>query len=256
MHCYSLLESAVFLFAHQDDEYGVFHAISSEIEIGREVWCLYLTDGGDKSELRNIESLKVLRGLGVSESNILFIGKEYYVSDCSLVAKLEILAPHIENLFRNIPMLKVVYIPAWEGGHPDHDALHFLVVHLMNDLGRIEDVYQFPLYHGYNCKKFFYRVMSPLPDNGMVIRQFIPILCRIKYLLKCFRYRSQAVSWIGLFPFVAISYLINGYQCLQKTCFNRLYKRPHEGTLYYEARRFSTWEELHRKCCEFRNRLN
>ncbi len=60
--------SALFLFAHQDDEFGVFQKIIDEVGKGRAVYCVYFTDGrfGKVSaQCRNQESLAVLLRLGV-----------------------------------------------------------------------------------------------------------------------------------------------------------------------------------------------
>jgi len=65
--------SALFLFAHQDDEFGVFQKIMDEQRQGRHVYCAYLTDGafaGQSSLRRNRESLTVLTKLGVQEEDI------------------------------------------------------------------------------------------------------------------------------------------------------------------------------------------
>lgn len=35
----------IYLFAHQDDEYGVFNAIEKSVAAGRQPVCIYLTNG-------------------------------------------------------------------------------------------------------------------------------------------------------------------------------------------------------------------
>ena len=41
----SVANSALFLFAHQDDEFGVMHQIEKEIKSGSTVYCVYATTG-------------------------------------------------------------------------------------------------------------------------------------------------------------------------------------------------------------------
>ena len=40
---------SVFLFAHQDDEFGVFFQLERERLAGRRVCCIFVTDGGATS---------------------------------------------------------------------------------------------------------------------------------------------------------------------------------------------------------------
>ena len=56
-----------------------------------------------------------------------------------------------------------VYLPAWEGGHQDHDAGHLLGLSLAAPGLRLR---QFPLYQGAGLPGPFFRVMAPLPGNG------------------------------------------------------------------------------------------
>ena len=37
--------SVLFLFAHQDDEFGVMHQIEQEVKAGASVYCAYATSG-------------------------------------------------------------------------------------------------------------------------------------------------------------------------------------------------------------------
>jgi LmbE family N-acetylglucosaminyl deacetylase len=249
------LGSSLFFFAHQDDEFGVFHSIATEQKLGREVWCLYLTSGGDNANRRNTESLRVLSDMGVSSSRILFSGQDLGVEDGRLLYSMEALAKWLNAFISTVTELRAVYVPAWEGGHPDHDALHFLVTYMMHDRGEIELVRQFPLYNSWKCVRPFFRVMSPLDDNGEVVRYDIELLARARYILYCLRYPSQIVSWLGLFPFVALSYSLSGCQYLQKVNVFRLHTRPHLGQLYYEARGFATWQEVERNLAKFRSTL-
>ena len=70
-----------YLFAHQDDEFGVYIDISNKIKKNN-IYVIYLTSGYKnkiiKSKLskRDKESLGVLKEIGVKEKNIYFFGKE------------------------------------------------------------------------------------------------------------------------------------------------------------------------------------
>lgn len=75
----SIEPTALFLFAHQDDECGIFQIIANELREGNHVYCAYLTDGdfnGVSPQRRNRESLNVLMKLGVQHQNVYFTGQE------------------------------------------------------------------------------------------------------------------------------------------------------------------------------------
>lgn len=251
--------TALFLFAHQDDEFGVFQRIVDEKRQGRRVLCAYLTTGGLSGALslrRNYESLAVLAKLGVQEENVFFVGHTLSIPDGGLLDHLELAADWIARWISDAQAIKAVYIPAWEGGHHDHDALHGVSVYVAQEAGLINTVRQFPLYNRYRCKGPFFRVLLPLPLNGDIEKISLPWINRLQFLRYCLSYPSQATTWVGLFPFVLLHYILYGTQALQPVSRERLYRRPHEGPLYYERRQFCTWEKMSTRLLEFTDRRN
>src|SRR5690606_24002648 len=126
----------------------VFQALVDELHDGSTVYCAYLTDGsyGGCSPLqRNQESLKVLTDIGVSASNIVFAGAEQAIADGALPAHLGTCADWLRSWFGGFTGISAIYVPAWEGGHQDHDALHAAVVSVADSLGLVQYVWQFPL---------------------------------------------------------------------------------------------------------------
>jgi LmbE family N-acetylglucosaminyl deacetylase len=235
---------ALFLFPHQDDEFGVFHQIESERDRARTVCCVYFTTGVAAAESpaqRNAESLRVLRALAVSESNIHFLGSQLGISDGALPHHTLAVAAWIEKTLLENPSVATVYVPAWEGGHSDHDALHACALQALRASASTAQCFQFPLYHAASCVGPFFRVLSPLAANGYVTRTHISIPKRLRYLGLLFVYRSQWKSWLGLFPFVLLHMIFSGTQALQPVHAQRLSESPHAGLLYYEKRKFSTW---------------
>lgn len=239
--------SALFLFAHQDDEFGIFQKIMEEKRIGRRVFCAYLTDGafdGQSSLRRNRESLGVLTHLGVKESDIFFAGHTLAIPDGGLLDYSELAIEWISNWIAHCQKVSAIYVPAWEGGHHDHDALHAFGVIVAEKAGLTNVVRQFPLYNGYKCAGPLFRVLLPLPLNGDIEVIKVPWDNRLRFLRYCLSYPSQAITWVGLFPFVLFHYFFYGTQVLQSVSRERLRHRPHSGPLYYERRRFSTWEKM------------
>ena len=246
--------TALFLFAHQDDEFGVFQKIIDEQRIGRRVFCAYLTAGvfeGKSPLRRNRESLAVLKQLRVQEEDIFFAGHRLSIPDGGLPDHLDSAIEWIEDWFAGCQRVAAIYLPAWEGGHHDHDALHAIGVILAEKTGRLKVMRQFPLYNGYQCAGPFFRVLLPLPMNGP--REVIKMTFanRLRFLRYCLSYRSQMSSWIGLFPFVLLHYIFFGTQTLQAVSLERIQHRPHAGPLYYETRSFYSWEKMFERLMVF-----
>jgi len=238
--------TALFLFAHQDDEFGVFQQILNEQQEGRMVLCAYLTDGGSPGvspAVRNAESLRVLAALGVPEKNVIFAGEQLGIRDAALPENMPVAEKFLRRILGEYAVERI-YVTAWEGGHHDHDALHAVTVRLSYALGRQAEVSQYSLYHGKNCPGPFFSVLRPLSENGMVDKQVISFKNRLRFLSYCLSYPSQRKTWIGLFPFVFMRYLFSPYQELQGVSIERLKCRPHGGDLYYEKRKFFTWSRM------------
>lgn len=238
---------SVFLLAHQDDEYGVFESMLREREEGTRVQVAYLTTGvprGGAPEVRNEESLRVLARLGVPPQNVYFAGAELGISDGTLHEHLPTVIDWLSNRFVCRQDVQRVYVPAWEGGHPDHDALHAAAVIAARESSATGRLRQFPLYNAHRCPGPFFRVMAPLADNGTVERLPIPWRRRLRFIGHCMSYPSQIKSWFGLLPFAALHYLIAGEERVQPVSDTRLGQRPHAGALYYEKRRFCTWSQM------------
>lgn len=238
--------AALFLFAHQDDEFGVFQQILNEQQNGRMVLCAYLTDGaspGVRPAVRNAESLHVLAALGVLEKNVMFAGERLGIRDATLPEHMSAVEKCLRGILDSYAVERI-YVTAWEGGHHDHDALHAVTVQLCYALGRQAEVSQFSLYNGKNRPGPFFSVLKPISENGVVNKQTISFKNRLRFLRYCLSYPSQRKTWIGLLPFVAMRYLFSPCQELQEVSIERLKSRPHSGKLYYEKRNFFTWARM------------
>ena len=239
--------SALFLFAHQDDEFGVFERIAACRRQGLRVVCAYLTDGQtatSSAATRNAESLAALTKLGVAAEDVHFAGQSLGIGDARLPLHMDAAGHWIGAwIDRHFP-IDALHVTAWEGGHHDHDALHALTTVLAAQRGLLARTWQFSLYQASGLPGPLFRVLAPLPANGPVTRTPIGWSARRHYLRLCLSYPSQRMTWVGLFPMVLLHYLLHGAQTLQPVALARLAERPHAGPLYYEKRRFFTWERL------------
>jgi LmbE family N-acetylglucosaminyl deacetylase len=238
--------SVLFLFAHQDDEIGVLHQIEMEVKSGASVYCAYTTSGvvsGANPQRRNAESRHVLESLGIDPKQIFFQGEKLNVPDGQALVNIAKLYAWLDTWTKHHQPLRTIYAPAWEGGHPDHDVLHAVTVHIQSS--RSETIlWQYPLYNSNGLRWGFFKVLTPLVMNGDVLRQCIPWSARWRHLRLCLSYRSQAKSWLGLYPFVLWHYIFKGWQSLQLASLNRLQQRPHPGQLYYEFRGSTDWQKV------------
>lgn len=232
---------ALFLFAHQDDEFGVYHAIDLCVARGQQVVCAYLTRGAAR---RNDESIAVLTAMGVAREDIVFAGDALAIDDGSLPAHLARAGTWIDSWFDSFDAIGQVCVTAWEGGHHDHDALHVLALHAAERRALLPRLRQYSLYNGHRLPGRLFRVLSPLAANGAVDSMPIPWPSRLRHLRQCLRYPSQRKTWFGLFPFVLVHYLLRGVQQLQPVSIARLAQKPHAGALFYERRFGFSWEQM------------
>lgn len=235
--------NTLFLFAHQDDEYGVFAKLHEHCRRGDAVHCAYLTDGGPLAPRRCRESLAVLADLGVATAHVHFPGCDGSWRDGRLYEHYADCCRWLARLLAGLAPVGDVYVPAWEGGHQDHDTVHAAAVAAVARMEQPARLWQFPLYNGYRCSLPLFRTMLPLPGNGPVRRDPIPPALRPRYARLCLRYPSQWKTWLGLFIPVALRYLVTGAQQTQAVPPQRR-GRPHEGPMLYERRGSCTWETL------------
>lgn len=238
---------ALFLFAHQDDEFGVLQHIAGYRARGLRVACAYLTDGRTAradSVRRNAESRAVLQGLGVDPADIAFAGEELGIGDAQLPLHLARADAWIGRWLDSHVAIEALHVTAWEGGHHDHDALHALAVHQADTRGLLARTWQYSLYQAEGLGGPLFRVLAPLAANGPVASIAIPWRDRLRNLRCCLAYPSQLTTWVGLFPPVAWHYLVRGTESLQPVAPARLLERPHAGALYYEKRKFFTWDRM------------
>ncbi|MET7014112.1 PIG-L deacetylase family protein [Uliginosibacterium flavum] len=250
----SIIAARLFLFPHQDDEFAVFDLLENCGEDGVVPLCVFLTCspcGSGATAIRNSESMRVLRRLGVGDDRILFVGENLGVVDCRVSDRMGVIADWLHDFLVSHEEISEIFIPAWEGGHPDHDSVHALVLSVAVRLNRAVKILQYPLYNGRGVPGGMFRIISPLPENGPCCFRDVSAWRRVCFLALCFQYRSQWRSWIGLFPALVWRYIRNDHLALQETEIFRVHEPPHAGPLYYERRGFARWDVLGPKISRF-----
>lgn len=244
-----VMASHIFIFAHPDDEFGVFALLESIISRGNRAIVIYLTNGAYQKQsalIRNEESIKVLAKIGVPSQDIHFIGYQLGIEDGFLVEHLDLAYQATVKLLTASGEITGLYLPAWEGGHQDHDAAHIAGLAAARRMGLGEMVYQYPLYHGKSLPWILFRIQNPITENGQVTKSPVSAKSRFRHLGYCLGYLSQWKTWVGIFPFKILEAMMDGHQKLQRAQFSRVWLRPHAGPLLYEKRNMYSYTEFSR----------
>jgi hypothetical protein len=202
------------------------------------------------------ESRAVLGKLGVAAEDVHFLGCELGISDTLLFRRTVDAYEATRYLIARWEPGPRILMPAWEGGHPDHDAAHLIGLMLARESDAAAEVFQFSVYHGCGLPGSLFRVLSPLPGNGSVVERDVLWIDRLRYLRYCLSYPSQWTTWIALFPLVLANYIIVGKQRLQSVDPTRVRQPPHGGVLLYERRGFCTWAEFAEATQQVRAAIN
>ena len=135
----------LFLFAHPDDEVLISGTMKLLVGAEAEVHAAWATSGDKfvKREIRESELQRSMDILGLDESRIHLLR----FPDLGMVAMMEEAA---ESATRLLSAIKpdIIFANAYEGGHPDHDAVNFLAYESSARLGVTPDLFEFPLYNG------------------------------------------------------------------------------------------------------------
>jgi len=233
----------VIVFAHPDDEFAVFPWIERLHAAGGRIACLWLTDGGwggQDCRIRMQESREVLASMGLPADDLRFVGSEWQVPDGELDQRMAAVDAQLQALAPHFHRFQEVWMPAWEGGHSDHDATHLLATRFATTIGARP--WQFPLYHGEGLPGPWFRVLSPLAANGPFRTLVTTAAERWRSVRRCLAYRSQRKSFLGLLPFYILRLLSSRAFVLQPVDAARTAGTPHAGRLLYERRGGPSWE--------------
>lgn len=243
-------KNIVYLFAHQDDEFGVFIDIYKNIK-NNNIHIFYLTNGDtkiiNKLELskRDHESIKVLTKLGVKKKNIIFLGKSLGITCNRLYLNLDKVYNELLKNLKKIGKISSLTTHSWEGGHEDHDACNLIGRKAAFKNNILTKSFQFYLYNSYKTKLIFFRVFNPLTNKGKKIKSKLSE--RFFFISLLFTYKTQYKIWFGLYPFIIFHYLFNGHNFLSKLQKTFKIIKPHKGKLLYEKRKFCKFKDFKMK---------
>lgn len=243
------------VMAHPDDEFAIFPWLADAARAGRRVHCVWLTDGAfgaQSAQRRADESIRTLQQFGIAPDSMTFLGQLHGIPDGHLHEMLPLAVRELESLASRLPPPLQVLLPAWEGGHQDHDASHLAAIAASRSVAGAQ-LWQYSLYHGAGLRGPFFRVLSPLQQNGSTTTLPTTMAERASFVRACLGYRSQWKSFLGLLPFYALRLLRRDAFALQPVEPARTGERPHPGPMLYERRTHLTWSDFANATRDFRH---
>jgi LmbE family N-acetylglucosaminyl deacetylase len=237
---------SIFLLPHQDDELFLAPIIKDAKQLRFPVVVVYLTDGaaGARPDIRNAESRQVLRALGVDVAQeVVFLGQEIGVPDGFIDQHFVRIHRALVELAGRYSGVTAIYAPAWEGGHPDHDAAHTLAVGLCSACGVGTLAFQVPFYRKSPYPLLSLAVWAPLPANGPVAWISVGRRERLKTFLMIRFFPSQLKYFVNLGPLMLVNIMTRSGVPLQRATLARLRERPTQNRLLYPSDRFDRLAE-------------
>lgn len=239
-------QALIVLLPHPDDEFAVFPFLSQAHLEGRPLHLRWMTDGalgGVEPRARIAESMRALASVGIGPTSARSIGVEEALPDGCLHHHVDRALVALDASLGDIAGVPQVLLPAWEGGHQDHDAVHAIGRCLSARRGW--PALAFPLYQGEGLPGPMFRVMAPLSGARVAIESRPALGARLRYLLACRHYRSQWRSFLGLWPFAVIrSLLLWRPHVLLDVDPDAPMDRPHPSALLYERRTGVRWDDV------------
>ena len=225
--------TVVYVLAHFDDEYCALPLIRRAVVEGRQHLFIHVVDyrNPKMSQRRHSETLAFLAAEGIPAEAQIHLGAgtgwwdgELHRHAGSAYEALKAAVPG--------PVARVV-VPAWEGGHPDHDICAALGVKLAAERGGAP-VDQICLYQGKGLPWILYRAATPLAENGPARELRLSGREWASWLSAVAAFPSQLKAWSGLLPGMAWTFLRQGSFRWQSLDPSRIGERPHVGGLLYE----------------------
>jgi len=139
--------ASLFLLAHHDDEVFCAGALTEALAAGRRVKLLWATAGGLAPAARRLaEGRRVQRLLALPDADVRLLG----LPDQHAAEHLDRLEAEAAGLMDGVAE---VYVTAWEGGHPDHDAMNLVAARLHARAAGVDDTHRTALAGG--APRFF-----------------------------------------------------------------------------------------------------
>jgi LmbE family N-acetylglucosaminyl deacetylase len=238
--------SAIYILAHFDDEYCALPLIWQAAREGVPQRFIYLADYRDtKLAVRRLAETRVfLARQGIAADAVLPLGLGAGAYDQSVHLSAARLFPKLARAVDEAGRVTRLVVPAWEGGHMDHDACAYLAVRLAERIGAPE-IRQFSLYNGPGLPGPLLRGGAPLPQNGPGTRIRLSPGEWARWMAGVRAFPSQTYAWSGIWPAMFAGLVRRGF-VWQTLAPGRVEARPHDGALFYERMFKTPYDEVRR----------
>ena len=238
--------TVVYLLAHFDDEYGVLPLIRQRAEAGIGQRFVYLADYETPAlaTRRRNETRAFMVHLGLNPDHVIHL--QTGVVDGRLRQDLPRVFDAVQASIEQLGHVERLVVPAWEGGHPDHEACAQMAVALQRRSLPAATIEQFSLYHGKGLAGPLFRACDPITENGPVVRVGLSAKQWLDYAASIRFFGSQARTWAGLWPSMFLTFALRGGFGYQNLNPERIHERPHSGPLLYERMYGVSYDEVRR----------
>ncbi len=135
----------LFLFAHPDDEVLIAGTMRGLLARGAFMHAAWITSGdyfgGRERREAELACAMGILGLDAQRTHLLRL------PSLGLLAQLRHGGERVAELIHETRP-EIVFVNAYEGGHPDHDAVNFMAYSGLHELGPKIRLLEFPLYNG------------------------------------------------------------------------------------------------------------
>jgi LmbE family N-acetylglucosaminyl deacetylase len=231
---YYLFSGKVLLVvAHQDDEAFIvsrLHQHLKENDTIRIVWTAQSSQlSKEYSEMRKIESIKAMSLLGIDSSCCVFLnyvdGETHNVLQ-KILDTLQIIISEYKP--------STIYIPAFEGGHIDHDIVNFAVATIVKKMNDKPHVIEFPLYSAYSTGGILPYKMRSYPAEALTFVRLVTDK-EFNIVIKVWEvYQSQKFPFEVYMDIVDGREKVFGYEYLRILGQYDYEKRPWNQNIAYE----------------------
>ncbi|HTY25354.1 MAG TPA: PIG-L deacetylase family protein [Desulfomonilaceae bacterium] len=185
----------LFMLAHPDDEVLIAGTMKQLLDQGAEIYGAWVTCGEyfGNIESRLAEHTRAMSVLGLKDSSVNLLK----LPDLGLVSMLNVAAERVADLLKTIKP-DVIFANAYEGGHPDHDAVNFLAYEGSLRAGVRPQLYEFPLYNATGSRLYCRWRINGFPDNNIPPLynplNYPEIRCRFRMI------RTYVSQWMYMIP--------------------------------------------------------
>tara|TARA_Y100000589_G_scaffold164307_1_gene156191 strand:+ start:454 stop:1209 length:756 start_codon:yes stop_codon:yes gene_type:complete len=199
-------EKSLVILPHLDDEFALVPILKkfskySEINKIKFLFCCERRkENNEKLFKRRIENINSLKFFNIKRKQIIYLNDFYFSNDLEISKNFKEIIKIINRLYEYSKFSQILTL-AFEGGHPDHDALALIVKKFVNN--KNIKIYFFPAYNYQSNFIIPFTILKPLKSQKHLFK-FLKIskFCWIRSLKIAIIYKSEYKAFLKLIPFL------------------------------------------------------